>query len=357
LRVAVIMSGGRGRRFWPLSRASRAKQLIPVLNGKSLLESTLERVSLLFEPDRMLIVTQDAQADRTSRAVGGYEGVRLLNEPVGKNTAACVAYASYYVREVFGDAVLAFLPADHVIGKVEAFRQVLSAGMEFVEKTGALLTMGIKPDRPATGFGYIKLGQHVEDLRGSRFFRVGEFVEKPSLEKAERYLEAGEYLWNAGMFVFKASAIIDEIEMHLPRMHREFEKCRSAFGTSDEARRLAECYSRVEEISIDYGVMEKTDNACVVPADIGWDDVGSWDSFARYLEKDDAGNSVHGPHVSMETADCIIYTDKQLVATVGLSDVTIVATDDAILVMRRGKGEAVKALTDLIGDRGFTGLL
>ena len=357
MRVAVIMSGGRGRRFWPLSRASRAKQLIPLLDGKTLLESTLERVSPLFEPDRTLIVTQDLQAEATSRAIEAFEGVRLLKEPVGKNTAACVAYASYYAREVFGDAVLAFLPADHVIGDVKAFRRVLSAGIEFVGKTGALLTMGIKPDRPATGFGYIRLGEPVQELNGAEFFRVGEFVEKPSLERAERYLETGEHLWNAGMFVFKASVIIDEIKKFLPRIDSGFEKCRSAFGTPDEARRLAECYSAVEEISIDYGVMEKTDNACVVPADIGWDDVGSWDSFAKYLKKDTSGNSVHGPHVSIDTADCIVYTDNQVVATVGLNDITIVATDDAILVMRRGKGEAVKALTDLIGDRGFDGLL
>jgi mannose-1-phosphate guanylyltransferase len=351
------MSGGRGRRFWPLSRASRAKQLIRLLDGKTLLQSTLERISSLFEPDRILIVTQDLQAEATSRAIEGFEGIRLIKEPVGKNTAACVAYAAHYVRAQMGDAVIAFLPADHVIGDIKAFQDVLSRGMEFVEKTGSLLTMGIKPDRPATGFGYIKIGRHVESLNGAEFFKVGEFVEKPSRERAERYLETGEYLWNAGMFVFKASVILGEIERFLPRMQKEFETCRGAFGTPDEPARLAECYSKVEEISIDYGVMEKTDLACVVPADIGWDDVGSWDSFAKYLKKDEAGNSVYGPHVSIDTANCIIYAGKQLVATVGLSDVTIVATDDAILVTRRGKGEAVKALTDLIEDRGFKRLL
>ena len=186
---------------------------------------------------------------------------------------------------------------------------------------------------------------------------MGEFVEKPSLAKAEEYLSAGDYMWNAGMFVFKASAILGEIGKFLPRMQSEFEKCQGAFGTSDLPSRLAECYSNIENISIDYGVMEKTDIACVVPADFGWDDVGSWDSFAKYLNKDKTGNSVHGEHVAMDTGNCIIYSDKRLVATVGLDDVTIVETDDAILVMKRGSGEAVKTLTDLIEKKGFTDLL
>jgi mannose-1-phosphate guanylyltransferase len=311
----------------------------------------------LFEPDHILIVTQELQAKATSRVIEDFKGVRVLTEPVGRNTAACVAFASNYVREQMGDAVLAFLPADHIIKDVGAFRDVLSAGMDFVERTGSLLTMGIKPGRPATGFGYIRLGEPVENPGRAEFFRVGAFVEKPSLEKAEEYLRAGDYMWNAGMFVFKASAILGEIGKFLPGMQSEFEKCQGAFAASDLPARLAECYSNIENISIDYGVMEKTKIACVVPADFGWDDVGSWDSFAKYMKQDKAGNSVHGEHVAIDTGNCIIYSDKRLVATVGLDDVTIVETDDAILVMKRGSGEVVKTLTDLIEEKGFTDLL
>lgn len=357
MRAAVVMSGGRGRRFWPLSRATKAKHLIRIVDGRTLIELTLERLAPLFEPDETLIVTQALQVEETRRAVGVFNGVRLLAEPVGRNTAACIAYASLYLKATLGDAVIAFLPADHLIRDVKTFQSVLSAGMEFVEKTGALLTIGIKPERPATGFGYIRRGAAVDSLGGFAFFEVAEFTEKPSTDVAERYFDSGDYLWNAGIFVFRASVILGEIDKYLPEMGREFKKCEGTFGTSREAACLDECYANIEDISVDFGIMEKTDIACVVPADIGWDDVGSWDSFARYMAKDETGNSVKGTHVGIGSHGCIIYSDRQVVATAGLNDITIVATDDAILVARRGRGEAIKDLTNRIEAEGLGDLL
>jgi mannose-1-phosphate guanylyltransferase len=351
------MSGGRGQRFWPLSRAARAKQLVRVIGGKTLLELTVERLIPLFPPKNILVVTQQKQYHETARVLEGFGPVRILSEPVGKNTAACVAYASSYVRSAHGDAVLAFLPADHFISDEEGFREVLSAGMDFVGHTGGLLTMGIKPDRPATGFGYIKKGPLAEQAGDLEFYRVSEFTEKPPREVAEAYLKTGEFLWNSGIFTFKASSILSEIETYLPAMAEEFAACEKALGTAQEREALAGCYSRLQEISIDYGVMEKTRSAYVVPADIGWDDVGSWDSFSRYMPKDQEGNAVHGRHVGIDSRDCIVFSERQVVATAGLSGIVVIATDDAILVMKRQKGEEVKDLVARIEEEGLTHLL
>jgi mannose-1-phosphate guanylyltransferase len=355
--VAVIMSGGRGRRFWPLSRAARAKQLIGLLDGKTLLELTLERLTPIFDNDRIIVVTQARQADETRRVTDSFKGVRVLTEPVGKNTAACIAYAASFAKATMGDAVLTLLPADHFIRDTQGFRLVLQAGARFVAGVGGILTIGIKPGRPATGFGYIRLGEEIKTAEGHTFFKVRQFTEKPAPDAARAYLDAGDYLWNAGIFLFKASTMLDEIARCLPEMGREFEKCMSAFGTSREADCLAQCYSTIEDISIDYGVIEKTGAAYVVPADIGWDDVGNWESFSKYMPEDKAGNRVHGRHVGIDSENCIIYSDKHLVATLGLSGFTVVATEDAILIARGDRGEEVKRLVDLIEEKGLTDLL
>ena len=357
MRIAVVMSGGRGKRFWPLSRKKRPKQLIRILNGKTLLELTLERLAPLFDASNTLIVTQQQQVPLTRQIAGGLGEVTILAEPVGRNTAPCIAFAASYVRAAHGDGVLALVPADHFIGDVEAFRRVMAAGLDFVERTGTLLTIGIRPDRPATGFGYIEVGDEVGSVEGHDFFKVKAFREKPSQETAISYLESGRHLWNAGIFVFKASAIMEEIGRHLPAMAEEFERCAGRFGTPDEAESLARCYAAVEDISIDYGVMEKTDKACVVPADIGWDDVGNWESFSKYMERDPLGNAVRGTHVTVDSRDCVVYSEKAVVATAGLEGIAVIATDDAILIVRKEKSEQVKDLVNKIENNGLFEIL
>ncbi len=357
MRFAVIMSGGSGRRFWPLSRAAKAKQMIRLVGGKTLLELTVERVLPLFPRENIFVVTQKQQCVETSHVLKRFGNIRILSEPVGRNTAACIAYAAAYIDSTVGDASLAFLPADHFIEFEDRFRKVLAAGMGFVEETGRHLTLGIKPDRPATGFGYIRKGPRIAGHGGLDFYRVSEFAEKPSLETARAYLETGEYFWNSGMFIFRASSILAEIETHMPDMAREFNACRDSFGRPDGEDRLAACYATLRNVSIDYGVMEHTDKACVVPAEIGWDDLGNWDSFSKYMPRDEKGNAIHGCHVGLDTDDCVIYTDKRLVSTLGISGITVIATDDAVLVMRRDRGEEVKDLVKLLDEEGLSGLL
>jgi mannose-1-phosphate guanylyltransferase len=350
------MSGGRGTRFWPLSRAGRPKQLAGLIGGKSLLELTVERVSPLFEPDAIWVVTQQAQLEET-QAVVGLDRVRALCEPVGKNTAPCIAYVACQARAEFGDATLAVFPADHLIEDVEGFRRVVGSGLDFVERTGSILTIGIKPDRPATGFGYIRQGEAVQSEGGLDFRRVAGFTEKPGLEAARRYVEDGSYLWNAGIFLFRASDMLGEMEKYLPGIASSFCEYEGAVGTADEDRKKSDAYSSAREISIDFGVMEKTDRACVVPADIGWDDLGSWDSFSKYLPADDNGNLVRGDFVGLDAANCIVYSDRQAVAALGVEGLIVVATEDAVLITKRDRGEEVKKLVDLIAARGLHRLL
>jgi len=357
LRFAVIMAGGRGRRFWPISRASKPKQLVELAGGKTLLELTVERLLPLFDPERIIVITQQRQLEETGEVLGGHKGIKVLAEPVGRNTAACIAYAATYIRALHGDAVFAVLPADHFIAREDDFRGVLTAGMDFVAERNALLTIGIKPDRPATGFGYIKRGKSAARAGGLEFFEVSRFAEKPAADLAQEYIASGDYLWNAGIFIFKASMILGEIERFLPGMAAEFKACEASIGTPGEAAGIAGCYSRVEEISIDFGVMEKTGSAYVVPADIGWDDVGSWESFSRHMNKDANGNAVQGRHVTIGSRDCIVYSDSLTVATAGLKDIAIIVSEDAVLVIRREKGEEVKDITDLMEREGLSDLL
>jgi mannose-1-phosphate guanylyltransferase len=356
VRIAVIMSGGRGTRFWPLSRSRRPKQLVPLIDGRSLLELTIERIRPLFEPEAVWVVTQQSQLEETQAAVG-LDRVKALCEPVGKSTGPCIAYVACKARAEFGDATLAVFPADHMIRDVEGFREVVSAGLDFVEKSGDILTIGIKPDRPATGFGYIKQGEAVQTLHGLDFCRVSGFTEKPALETAARYVEDGSYLWNAGIFLFRASDMLEEMEKYLPGVARSFCEYQAAVGTGAEDEKKMEAYSASREISIDFGVMEKTDRACVVPADIGWDDLGNWDSFSKYLPKDESGNAVRGDLVGLETANCIVYSEGRVVATLGVEDLIIIASDDAVLITRKGRGEEVKKLVDLLAARGLHDLL
>lgn len=356
MRIAVIMSGGRGTRFWPLSRSRRPKHLIHLIDGRSLLDLAIERIRPLFEPDAVWIVTQQAQLEATQAAVG-LERVKALCEPVGKNTAPCIAYVACQARAEFGDATLAVFPADHLIKDVEGFREVVSAGLDFVEESGSILTIGIAPDRPATGFGYIRLGKVVGSAGGLDFHEVSGFTEKPALDAARRYIEDGSYLWNAGIFVFRASVMLEEMEKYLPRMARSFCEYETAVGTDAEAAKKMEAYSSARDISIDFGVMEKTERACVVRADIGWDDVGSWDSFSKYLPKDEKGNAVKGDIVALDTANCTVYSEGRVVAALGVEDLIVIASGDAVLVARRGRGEEVKKLTDLLAAKGLHDLL
>ena len=357
MRIAVIMSGGSGRRFWPLSRQSRPKQVVPLVGGESLLELTIRRLLPLFRPERIWIVTQDAQAGVTSRIASRFRGVKVISEPEGRNTAACMTYAATIARRAAGEATMAFLPADHFIRKGGAFISALRAGMDFAEERDAILTMGVRPSRAATGFGYIRRGGLARKAGRLRIYRAKEFTEKPSERTARAYIRRGGYFWNAGIFMARASVLLEEVACHLPAVARPFEALETCLGGSKERRARGRCYAVLPTISIDFGVMEKTGRAYVMPVDMGWDDVGNWDSFAGLMRRDGSGNRVSGPYAGIDTRGCVIFSEGSLVATVGIRDLVVVSVGDAVLVVRRDLAEQVKDLSRLIKNKGFGGLL
>lgn len=355
-RIAVIMSGGSGRRFWPLSREGRPKQVIPIIDGKSLLEVTIRRLLPLFKPENIWVVTKASQVRATERITRRY-GIKILSEPVGKNTAACIAYGATVARAVKGDPSMVFLPADHFIGDSPRFRSALRAGLGFVERHDLVLTMGVRPTRPATGFGYIRRGGRLGPAGGHGVFTVEGFIEKPSVSRSRRLARSGNHLWNAGIFLFRASVMLEEIGRHLPEVARPFSALEKHLGGSQERARTRRCYRVVPEISIDFGVMERSRRVCVMPVDIGWDDLGSWDSYSKYMGRDGKGNAVRGAHVAVDSEGCVVYAEKGLVATLGVKGVIVIVTDDAVLVAGREAAERVKDLAAMLEAKGFGSLL
>ena len=356
LRIAVIMSGGSGRRFWPLSREGRPKQVVPIINDRSLLEVTIERLLPLFARENIWVITRASQVRATERITKPY-GLKILSEPVGRNTAACIAYGTTLARAAAGNPSMVFLPADHFIGDASCFRSALRAGLGFVERHDVILTMGIRPTRPATGFGYIRRGERRG--RAGRFgiFKAEGFTEKPSLGQARRYIRSRSYLWNAGIFLFRASVMTEEMKLHLPEVAGRFAAFEKHVGGKGESAHKGRCYRTVPEISIDLGVMERTRRVCVMPADFGWDDLGNWDSYSKYMDRDSKGNRVHGSHLGIDSEDCVVYSEKGLVATVGVKGMVVIVTEDAVLVAGRDEVEEVKNLTAMMKERGFGRLL
>lgn len=353
---AVVLAGGSGTRFWPFSRTFLPKQLLPLVEGRSLLRMTVDRVLPLCGREGVVVVTGQGIADAVHRELPELSPEQLLVEPCGRDTAAAVAWAAWQELEAGGNPVLLVLPADHWVGDAGAFRGVMSAAAMLAAETGGLVTVGIVPTRPETGYGYLQLGEEVAGKRGVRCFRVRRFVEKPDLEKALAFLAAGCYRWNAGMFAFTAQALADAVRKHLPELARGLEVMLRDARVRGAAEAAARHYPSLPRISIDYGVMERADNLWAVDGAFPWHDVGSFASFAEILPKGEAGVTL-GPVVAMETQDCVVLSRGPLVATLGVRGLVVVATEDAVLVTTSENAQRVKALVAELEKRGLGHLL
>ena len=355
--IAVIMAGGAGTRFWPRSREAEPKQFLPLVGEKSLLADTVERIAPLVPPERVLIVTGNEFVDRVRREMPGIPASNVLGEPLGRNTAPCVALAAARAsRKWGGDEVMAVLPADHHIGDRDRFLSVLSAGEEFCRREKALLTIGVEPTGPETGYGYLEIGEALGRAGEREAFRVARFVEKPNRAKAEEYLGAGRFLWNSGMFLWRVDVIIDALKEHMPGASKAFPLFREA-AEEDLYAVLEWEYPRLPSISIDYAVMEKASNVAVIPADFPWSDVGSWNALGGLLRRDDAGNETVGEHLGIDTRRCVIVSGDRLVATIGVEDLIVVETDDAILVCPRDRAQEVRSVVERLRESGREDLL
>lgn len=354
---AVIMAGGKGARFWPRSREHKPKHLLDITGNRTIIQETVSRISSLIPPDRTLIITGAAHADELRRQLPEIPAENILVEPVGRNTAPCIGLAAIHIRRRAGDAVMAVLPSDHVIADDRVFLDTLAAAAEAAEREDALVTIGIKPTGPETGYGYIERGNPVGQIGGKLIYGVWSIREKPPLEQAMSFVEAGTFYWNSGMFIWKTSTILQAIETHLPDLHAGLLRLEAALGTEQYEVVLRDTYEETRSISIDYGVMEKADKVLVIPGNFAWSDVGSWDALWEFLEKDFAGNACRGEVIAVESADSLVYSPKKLVALVGVRDLIVVETDDALLICRRGDSQKVKSIVDILEEKNLKNYL
>lgn len=353
-RFGVIMAGGGGTRFWPLSRTSAPKQFLNITGDDSMINDTIKRIKDIIPPEKILIVTNKVQQKILNEVIiGEIPRENILVEPVGRNTAACIGYAAMVIKRRSKDAVMGVFPSDHYIKDTSQFHRVLNAACDVAKRANTLVTMGITPTFPSTGYGYIKYERENSILTGDmNSYEVLEFVEKPDVPKAKTYLQSGNYLWNSGMFVWKTSVILENFERFLPRLYRKLQAIEPYLDSEEESSVLEKIYPTLPNISIDYGIMERAENVVVIPGDFGWNDVGSWDSLGSVFPPDEKGNIVKGDLVEIDTRNSIIYANGRLVATVGLDNMIVVETSDALLVCPKEKAQDVKKVVEALKKMG-----
>jgi Mannose-1-phosphate guanylyltransferase len=352
---SVILAGGGGTRFWPLSRQSMPKQLLNLSGRDVMINETLRRCEGVIPFENTYIVTNQTQLDPMRKLLtDGVPRENILVEPMPRNTAPCVLYAALRICREFGDCVLCVFPSDHYIEEEERFRAVLRNAAEAAQTQDTILTIGIETRYPSTGYGYIKKAGNPDRFSA---YAVERFEEKPDAEKAEAFCKSADYFWNSGMFVFKASVIIEAFKRYLPKYYGRMLPLINHMSPYEEANTLKTVYQALEPISLDYGIMERADNLAVIPGDFGWSDLGSWDALGSVLPPDENDNLIKAEHVCVDTSDCIIYGDKKLIATVGLSNVVIVDSRNAILVCDKEKAQDVRKVVEKLKVQGNYELL
>ena len=349
---AVIMAGGKGARFWPRNRERMPKPLLDISSERTMIRETVDRIRPLVPAERTLIVTGKSHAAELVRQLPEIPPENILIEPVGRNTAPCIGLAALHILRRVPDAVMLVLPSDHRIGDETAFRKVLQEAVVEVDRGNPLVTIGIRTtERPETGYGYIEKGDPLPNRGDAGTSGVRAIREKPSREQAAEFIRRGD-LWNSGMFVWKASTIMNAIERFLPDLHRGLLQIREALGTDREEGVVESIYAGLKSVSIDYGVMEKAKNVLVVPGAFDWSDLGSWDALWEVSEKDENGNVVRGEFIAIDAADSLIQSAGKLVALVGVKDLLVVETKDVLLVCRRGRSQDVRKIVETLEKKG-----
>lgn len=348
----VIMAGGSGTRFWPLSRQVRPKQFINVGGRDILLNETILRMDGVIKRDNVFVVTgKNNKALIENEIVNGIPFSNILSEPAGRNTAPCILYAAKVLEKEKGDGIMCVFAADHHIRDIEEYRRIIQKAAKQAEKEDCIMTIGITPSYPATGYGYIKSGESVAE----EIYSVDQFVEKPDLETAKEYVATKNYSWNSGVFVFKVSVILKAFKKYLPKMYEQMDEIILARGTAEEETVLETIYPQLESISLDYGIMERADCVQVIAGEYGWSDVGSLDELKTFHEADENNNVLIGNDiVTYESKNCIVKNDKNLVALVGVEDVIVVETGDTVLVCKKDKAQDVKNIVEQLKKEGKT---
>lgn len=348
----VIMAGGSGTRFWPLSRINRPKQFINVSGNDILLNETIKRMDGIIKRENVFVVTGERYRDLIEKEiVNGIPFSNILTEPAGRNTAPCILYAASVLQKDKGDGIMCVFAADHHIKNVEEYRRIIQAAAAQAEKENCIMTIGIKPTYPSTGYGYIKSKESITD----EIYSVEQFVEKPNLDRAKEYLSDGGYSWNSGVFVFKVSVILDAFKKYLPKMCEQMNKIIDARGYDNESSVLHDIYPNLESISLDYGIMEHADKVQVIAGDYGWSDVGSLNELGTFHSADNNNNILIGEDiVTFDSKNCIVKSDRGLVALVGIEDVIVVESDETVLICQKDRAQDVKSIVEKLKAEGMS---
>jgi mannose-1-phosphate guanylyltransferase len=351
---AVIMAGGSGTRFWPLSRKSRPKQFLDIVGAKSMIEETVERLGPLVAPRDILTIADAEQTESLKRLLPGLPRKNFLVEPLARNTAPSLMLVTARVWLDDPEAVVAALAADHLIRDPERFRTVLEAGALAASKGDHIVTFGIPPTFPSTGYGYIHYAEDkARKVSGERFFPVLEFKEKPDVATAEGFLADGSYLWNSGMFLWRADTFARKLKKHAPEFYPYWERMLGALKKKDK-KALLRVFEEIPALSIDYALMEKAKGVLVTKGDFGWSDVGAWSSLFDVWPKDEAGNALRGETVALDSGNCLVHSPGKLTVLIGVKDLIVIDTGDALLICRKDLDQKVKDIVEIL-KKGGTG--
>ncbi len=347
----AILAGGSGTRLWPLSRSKRPKQLLSLITDRSLIQDTVDRIEPLVPPEQIFIVTEQSHADDIKLQLPALPARNFVIEPVRRGTAPALALATLAIESVAPDTVMASLHSDAVIGNPEELVRALRLAENVAASSDYLVTLGVRPTSPATGYGYVEMAGPLEGRQEGTVHRAARFVEKPDAVRAQQYLESGRYFWNSGIFVWRVSVIMRLFQELMPGLHRQLMEIKPYLGTPDEARVIAEVYPRMEKETIDYGIMEPAPKVAVVPTDLAWNDVGSWKELMEVRTPNQGTNLVRGTHLGLDTERTLVFAADKPVVTIGLRDMVIVDAGDVLLVSTRDKVQEVKKIVEqLEGD-------
>ena len=347
----LIMAGGAGTRFWPRSRVKKPKQYLSLFGDQSLIQESVKRFANFIPEEAIFVVSAKSQQEVLESQTGNLPKANLIFEPVGKNTLPAIGLAALLIADKDPDGVMIVSPSDHLIQNDELFRQCIESAVLIAEKKEGIVTIGITPKFPATGYGYVQTGEEVQIGQSIKSYTVQKFVEKPNVDVATGYLQSGGFFWNSGIFVFKVSVFLDAVKTHAPELYADLMRIKEHIGIESYEEALDRIYREVKSISIDYGILEKANNVFLVQGDFVWNDLGSWEEVYKYNAKDENQNVQAGKVIFIDTKNSYVYAPDSLVAIVGLEDVIVVQEGNTILVCKRDQAEEIKAVVGEITER------
>lgn len=350
---AVIMAGGSGTRFWPKSTKKHPKQFLNLFGEQTMLQTTADRIKELIPAERLWVITNDRYVGLVKKQLPEVPQKNIIGESIAKNTAPCVALAAALIQEEDPDATIAVLPADHLVRRPEKFHMILEAANAKAREGNNLVTIGIEPNRPETGYGYIEFDTEQSEIHeGKEVRKVKQFREKPDLQTARQFIGLGNFLWNSGMFVWSATTILDEFEKHLPEISEQIDALAPAIGSEKQKDAIDQFYQACPSISIDYGIMEQSESVYVVPGSFGWSDVGSWNAVYNLREKDENGNVIEAEYITLTQSknNLIQSNSDKMIALVGVEDLAVVETDRAFLVCNLNEAQGVKQIVNQLKE-------